>query len=69
MKDEDTISDTLEEDLIFWMYDVDVEIVYEVLEFLYDRNLLSERGIELYHDFWAKYITNNNMLSDDKREE
>lgn len=23
---------------------------------VFDRNLLNERGIELYHDFWVKYI-------------
>lgn len=56
MIDENTIKETLEEDLRFWMFDTNEETIDEVLEFLKDRNLLNERGIELYNDFWKRYI-------------
>lgn len=51
-----TIKETLEEDLLFWMDDTDASIIDDVMEFLIDRNLLTDRGKELYHDFWARYI-------------
>ena len=56
MIDENTIKETLEEDLRFWMFDTNEETVDEVLEFLKDRNLLNKRGMELYNDFWKRYV-------------
>lgn len=65
MIDENTIKETLEEDLRFWMFDTDEETIDEVLEFLKDRNLLNKRGMELYNDFWNRYIHKKELICDD----
>ena len=46
-------------DLQHWMFDVDVYIVDAVLEFLEDRELLTEQGERVAHKFWEMFIKNN----------
>ena len=45
------------EDLRDWVgYDIDVEVIDCVLEFLHDQGVLSPKGNELAHAFWERYI-------------
>lgn len=39
-----------------WMGDVEVEIVDEVLEYLIERELLTEQGKRVAEKFWKMYI-------------
>ena len=39
-----------------WMGDVEVEIVDEVLEFLVERDLLTEQGKRVAYKFWKLFI-------------
>jgi len=39
-----------------WMGDIEVEIVDEVLEFLVERELLTEQGMRVAEKFWKMYI-------------
>ena len=43
-------------DLFGWMGDVEVEIVDEVLEFLVERDLLTEQGKRVAYKFWKLFI-------------
>lgn len=52
----DESSNSVIEELKNWMYDVDVAIMDDVLEFLHDHKMLNESGEKLKHEFWEKYI-------------
>lgn len=39
-----------------WMGETDISIVDEVLEFLMDKDCLNNKGIDLRHHFWERYI-------------
>ena len=37
-------------------YDIDEDVIDDILEFLQDQGVLTPKGIELAHAFWEKYI-------------
>ena len=37
-------------------YDIDVTVIDEILEFLHDQDVLTQKGKELAHVFWERYI-------------
>ena len=53
-------------DLFGWMNDVSVEIVDEVLEFLVDRELLTEQGERVAHKFWQIFIREDLVENNEK---
>jgi len=49
----------LVEGLKIWMYGTGTDTIDDILEFLEDENCLNEKGKDLRHNFWEKYIKEN----------
>jgi hypothetical protein len=39
-----------------WMHDTDVDIIDEILEFMIDQGCLNDKGKNLRHHFWERYL-------------
>jgi len=46
----------LVEGLKIWMYGTNADTIDDILEFLEDENCLNDKGKDLRHNFWEKYI-------------
>lgn len=55
LKIDESVNNVIEE-LKNCVFDTDVAIVDDVLEFLHDHKMLNESGEKLKHEFWEKYI-------------